>query len=90
MLPKLVERTRGVVQRAALPRSIPFWWEGDDANEPVSDTLRGLLDGHVLLSRKIAGRGHYPAIDVLASISRVMPAITADEQQLAARRRYAS
>ncbi len=74
-LPKLMERS-GQSERGSITALYTVLVEGDDMTEPVADETRSILDGHIILSRKLASANHYPAIDILASTSRVMNAIT--------------
>lgn len=82
-LPRLVERM-GRTERGSITGLLTVLLDADDPNEPVADTLRGLLDGHVFLSRDLAERGHFPAIDVCASLSRLMPDLAAPDHLEAA------
>ncbi|HSV73877.1 MAG TPA: flagellar protein export ATPase FliI [Chthonomonadales bacterium] len=75
LLPRLLERA-GTSDRGSITGLYTVLVEGDDMNEPVADAVRSILDGHVVLSRALAHQNHYPAIDVLQSVSRVMPAVT--------------
>jgi type III secretion protein N (ATPase) len=84
-LPKLMERV-GNNDKGSITALYTVLVEGDDMTEPIADETRSILDGHIILSRKLASSNHYPAIDVLASVSRVMNAIVDDEHKQAAGR----
>jgi flagellum-specific ATP synthase len=84
MMPKLVERAGNFSGQGSITAIYTILVEGDDITEPISDHARSLLDGHILLSREIAHRNQYPAVDVLDSVSRLMNDITSQEHKEAA------
>ena len=83
LLPRLLERT-GLGERGSITGLYTVLVEGDDMNEPIADTARSILDGHIALSRSLAESNHYPAVDVLGSISRVASMVAPSEQLRAA------
>lgn len=83
MLPRLIERA-GNVASGSITALYTVLVDGENSSDPIGDEARSLLDGHIILTRKLAEQGHYPAIDVLASISRVMSNVSSPEQRKAA------
>ncbi len=83
LLPQLLERA-GMAENGSITGLYTVLVEADDMNDPIADAVRAVLDGHIILSRDLAARNHYPAIDILASVSRLMPDITTRAHQDAA------
>ena len=85
LMPRLIERL-GCSGNGSITGILTVLVENDDLTDPVADSARSLLDGHIVLSRKLAGRGHYPAVDVLQSVSRLMSAVASKEHRIAAQK----
>lgn len=85
LMPRLIERL-GCSDAGTITGILTVLVENDDLADPVADSARSLLDGHIVLSRKLAGRGHYPAVDIMQSVSRLMPAVVSEEHRTAAQK----
>ena len=80
LMPRLLERA-GKTKTGSITGLYTVLVENDDLNDPVADTVRSIIDGHIVLSRELANKNHYPAVDVLESVSRVMPNVLTNEQR---------
>lgn len=85
LMPRLIERL-GCSGTGSITGILTVLVENDDLTDPVADSARSLLDGHIVLSRKLAGRGHFPAVDILQSVSRLMSAVVSEEHRIAAQK----
>ncbi len=85
LLPQILERAGNIVEGGCITGIYTVYVEGDDLNDPIADATRSLLDGHCVLSRDLSDRGHWPAVDVLKSLSRLMPQVAGDEHRELAR-----